>query len=145
MDAGDYSKKYLDDLKQLEAFWAAIREIQSRLEVDCKQISITAKWYDVLVILGARNSEPLNVGGLAREMGMKHHTAVQLAQRMECAGLITRTSDPVDPRRVLIQLTNTGRAKLEQIGQGPAVAQSIPEIVRKWIGGVPRKGDILAG
>jgi DNA-binding MarR family transcriptional regulator len=54
-----------------------------------------------------------SVGRLAERLRVRHNTAVELAQRLENAGLITRQPSPDDGRSVLLRLSTEGEAKLE--------------------------------
>jgi DNA-binding MarR family transcriptional regulator len=60
------------------------------------------------------------VGDLGLELGMDNGTLTPLLKRLEGAGLVTRTRDRRDERRVLIDLTKAGEALREE-------ACSIPE------------------
>lgn len=61
-------------------------------------------------LLEALRAEPsLTTGELARRMHVEVPTAVRMTQRMEAAGLLARTPDPDDRRRVRVSLTPDGR------------------------------------
>jgi DNA-binding MarR family transcriptional regulator len=59
----------------------------------------------------------MSIGALAEELVLKHHSAVELAGRLEQAGLVTRKSDPQDKRRVLLALTSLGDDRLTALAQ----------------------------
>src|SRR5688572_5509941 len=63
-----------------------------------------------LVILELLNGAPLSVGQLGARLDMDTGTITPLVKRLEAAGLVTRTRDPSDERRVLVDLTPQGRA-----------------------------------
>ena len=63
-----------------------------------------------LVILELLNGAPLSVGTLGARLDMDTGTITPLLKRLEAAGLVTRTRDPVDERRVMVDLTPRGRA-----------------------------------
>ena len=63
-----------------------------------------------LVILELRDGAPLTVGALGTRLGMDTGTITPLVKRLEGAGFVTRTRDPADERRVLVDLTSRGRA-----------------------------------
>ena len=73
-----------------------------------------------LVMLALYEDAPRNVGDLGHELGMDNGTLTPLLKRLEAAGLVTRTRDSADERRVLIDLTDAGRALREE-------ACSVPE------------------
>ncbi|MDC0714499.1 MarR family transcriptional regulator [Stigmatella sp. ncwal1] len=66
-----------------------------------------------LVMLALYESAPRTVGALGDELGMENGTLTPLLKRLEGAGLVTRTRDRQDERRVLIDLTAAGEALRE--------------------------------
>ena len=63
-----------------------------------------------LVILELLDGAPLSVGALGARLDMDTGTITPLLKRLDVAGLVTRTRDPADERRVLVDLTPRGRA-----------------------------------
>lgn len=63
-----------------------------------------------LVILTLLDDAPRFVGALGTRLGMDTGTITPLVKRLESAGFVTRTRDPADERRVLVDLTARGRA-----------------------------------
>jgi DNA-binding MarR family transcriptional regulator len=62
-----------------------------------------------LVILELLDGAPLSVGTLGGRLDMDTGTITPLVKRLEAAGLVTRTRDPNDERRVMVDLTPRGR------------------------------------
>lgn len=62
-----------------------------------------------LVIHELLNGAPLSVGTLGGHLDMDTGTITPLVKRLEAAGLVTRTRDRDDERRVLVDLTPRGR------------------------------------
>lgn len=62
-----------------------------------------------LVVLELLNGAPLSVGALGAQLDMDTGTITPLVKRLEAAGLVTRTRDASDERRVLVDLTLRGR------------------------------------
>src|SRR3954447_7138662 len=58
-----------------------------------------------LAMLALYEDAPRSVGDLGLVLGMETGTLTPLLKRLEAAGLVTRTRDSVDERRVLIDLT----------------------------------------
>ena len=54
------------------------------------------------------------MGELAERLQLRHHSAVELADRMEAQGLVLRRSVPEDKRVVCLRLTEQGEMYLEQ-------------------------------
>ena len=63
-----------------------------------------------LVTLELLNGSPRTVSELCERLDMETGTLTPLLKRLEAAGVITRTRDASDERRVLIDLTNLSRA-----------------------------------
>lgn len=88
-------------------------------------LGLTYLQYLVLVTLWTE--APLRVGQIGARLGLESNTLTPLLKRMAEAGLITRTRDPRDERRVEIALTDAGRA-LE------ARARDVPACVVRTLG-----------
>src|SRR3954454_14646879 len=67
-----------------------------------------------LVMLALYEDAPRTVGDLGLVLGMENGTLTPLLKRLETAGLVTRTRDSADERRVLIDLTEAGQALREK-------------------------------
>lgn len=63
-----------------------------------------------LVILALIDSAPQTVGALGACLEMDTGTITPLVKRLETAGMLTRRRDRSDERRVLVDLTDRGRA-----------------------------------
>ena len=62
-----------------------------------------------LVILELLDGAPLAVGALGARLGMDTGTITPLLKRLQASGMVTRTRDTADERRVLVDLTEQGR------------------------------------
>lgn len=72
------------------------------------KLGLTFPQYLVMLELFART--PRSVGELGAKLGMDTGTITPLLKRLEVAGLVTRTRDSKDERRVLIDLTSAANA-----------------------------------
>ena len=63
-----------------------------------------------LVVLELLDGAPLSVGVLGARLGMDTGTITPLVKRLETSGMASRTRDPGDERRVMVDLTPRGRA-----------------------------------
>ena len=63
-----------------------------------------------LVILELLDGAPLTVGSLGGRLDLDTGTNTPLVKRLEAAGFVTRTRDPADERRVMVDLTPRSRA-----------------------------------
>lgn len=73
-----------------------------------KPLGLTYPQYLVMLVLW--EDEPQTVGSLGARLYLDSGTLTPLLKRMEAAGLVSRTRDAEDERRVLIGLTERGRA-----------------------------------
>lgn len=62
-----------------------------------------------LVILELLDGAPLSVGALGARLGMDTGTITPLLKRLHAAGMVSRTRDLKDERRVVVDLTPKGR------------------------------------
>jgi len=87
-----------------------------------------------LVILDLLDGSPRTVGELGSRLGMETGTLTPLLKRLQAAGLVTRTRDAKDERRVLVDLTAASRAIESQVravnGQIKAACQLSEEGIR---------------
>jgi DNA-binding MarR family transcriptional regulator len=60
---------------------------------------------------------PVTVGGLAGWLGVRHHSAVGLVDRLAALKLVARKPDPTDRRRVRLALTPRADTKLATLSQ----------------------------
>jgi DNA-binding MarR family transcriptional regulator len=63
-----------------------------------------------LVVLELLDGAPVSVGVLGARLGMDTGTITPLVKRLEASGMVSRTRDPADERRVMVDLTARGRA-----------------------------------
>ena len=78
-------------------------------------------------MLACWQQAPCAVGDLGRTLYLDTGTLTPLLKRLEEQGLVTRTRDPDDQRRVVIELTDAGRTLRERAAKVPeALACKIP-------------------
>jgi MarR family transcriptional regulator, organic hydroperoxide resistance regulator len=68
-----------------------------------------------LVMLELYSSTPRSVGELGEKLDMDTGTITPRLKRLEVAGMVTRTRDPADERRVLIKLTEAAEALRDDV------------------------------
>ena len=69
----------------------------------------------LLAIKGFSTREPITVGELAERLCIRHHSAVELVDRLAQAGLVERLHDPSDRRRVRLRLTDAAEQHLAEL------------------------------
>src|SRR2546427_8905867 len=66
----------------------------------------------LLALRGLPGGADATIGALAARLGIRHHSAVELLDRMEARGLVRRARGLSDRRRVLVRLAPCGRGLL---------------------------------
>src|ERR1700692_4764601 len=92
-----------------------------------------------LLLLGIRGQEPgqeASIRTIAERLALRHHSTVELIDRMEAHGFVKRTRGREDRRQVLVSLQPRGEKLLEKV-----VAQGIVELRVRGRGG----GGVFAG
>jgi DNA-binding MarR family transcriptional regulator len=94
------------DYRQLADFRYAIRTFLEFSEQAARDAGITPQQHQALLaIRGMNELEGANIGLIAERLRVRHHTAVELVNRLATAKLVVRKEDPNDGRRVLVALT----------------------------------------
>jgi DNA-binding MarR family transcriptional regulator len=106
------------DYEMLARFRYELRRFQAFSEAAANSSGLTAQQHQALLaIRGFSSREPVSVGDLARYLLIRHHTAVELVDRMAKLKIINRSVDAADGRRVLVQLTAEGGQRLRRLSK----------------------------
>lgn len=101
------------DYAALAEFRYLVRCFLEFSETEAKQVGLTARQHQALLaIKGFGADAPVSVGTLAEKLRIRHHSAVELADRLVEGGLLTRSQDVADQRRVLLSLTPVAQQRL---------------------------------
>lgn len=104
------------DYRLLRAFRGELRTFLRWSEEAAHEAGLTPALHQLLLVLCGHPDRPgPTVGEVARELRVRHHSAVELAHRAEESGLIERHRDPDDHRQVRLRLTARGRERLEEL------------------------------
>jgi len=104
------------DFERLLEFRVTLRRFQRWSEDQAAAAGLTHVQHQLLVaIKGHPGGEPPTVGDLAGYLLLRPHSAVELVDRAELAGLVERTRDPADGRVVRVRLTPEGDQILHQL------------------------------
>jgi MarR family transcriptional regulator, organic hydroperoxide resistance regulator len=111
------------------------------------RLGVTYPQYLALLVLWERDG--ITVSDIGERLFLDSGTLTPLLKRLEAQGLVDRSRDPQDERRVVIRLTEAGRALKEQAAGIPAcilggTGCSVDEIV-KLAGEVKLLRQRLAG
>jgi len=104
------------EYRALAQFRAGLRHFLHFSEEAARDAGTTPAQHQLLLAIRgfAGPSAPV-VGDLADALQLRHHSAVELVDRAERAGLVVRTPDPDDLRRQHVALTPAGRRLLDQL------------------------------
>ena len=103
-----------DGMAAVTSLMRAHQIVLARVEATLKPLGVTFARYEVLMLLwfSKRGSLPMKVIGSRLQV---HPTSVTNAvDRLEDAGLVTRSTHPEDRRAMLVALTPTGRELAER-------------------------------
>jgi DNA-binding MarR family transcriptional regulator len=105
-----------EDLRALAEFRYTIRRFLQASERMALARGMTPRQHQVLLTVAGRPDgvEP-TIGFVADRLLLKHHSAVELVDRLVEAGLVAREQHPVDRRQVLVRLTEEGSRVLDDL------------------------------
>ena len=104
--------------------YTAARLVTGAYQPYFAQMGITYPQYLVLLVLWEQDKQP--VCDIANRLLLDTNTVTPLLQRMERAGLITRTRGKEDTRTRIVALTEQGKAMFDE-------AKRIPDCLRRDI------------
>jgi DNA-binding MarR family transcriptional regulator len=106
------------DYQALAWFRYQLRLFLAFSETAARKAGLTPQQHQALLaIKGFSGPEPATIGDLARFLLIRHHTAVELVNRMVKLGLLSRLMDDDDGRRVLVRLSKKGEQKLQALSR----------------------------
>jgi DNA-binding MarR family transcriptional regulator len=100
---------------EVEATMLAARALVaiSARSVTAVEDVVTPPQLRVLVMIASRG--PLNLGAVARGLGVHPSNATRACDRLVSAGLLDRRDDPADRRNLQLQLTEEGRGIVDEV------------------------------
>jgi len=138
----DFKKEISDDQSD-EAIFCALRRISNALMQHSREFAGRYKLSlaQVLCLRLLFSVGPLTSSELARRMYLSHGTITWMVDRLEAGGLVVRTRDDVDRRRVTVSVTERGRRTVENVplslqGKFSAELAALPPGRREAIAGV---------
>src|SRR5256884_3554645 len=136
------------DYEPLAELRYQIRLFMRRREEAARAAGIEPQQYLLLLQLkGLEDRGPTTVGALAERLQIRHHSAVELVDRLVERDMVARRRDSIDRREVSVTLRPAGEAVLRKLAlysmeelraRGPRRG----EAPRRWLpgGGRPRGG-----
>jgi len=95
------------DYRALAEFRRALRQFLHFSEEQARAAGLTPAQHQLLLAVRGAASPP-TIGDAADALQLRHHSTVELVDRAQAAGLVTRVPDKSDARRQLLRLTRKG-------------------------------------
>jgi len=128
------------DYQELAEFRYQLRHFLHFSEARAREHGIEPHQHQALLALkGLPAGTQPTIGELANRLALRHHTTVELVNRLEASGFVKRQPDPSDRRQILLHLTSQGTAKLRSLTvahrdelkvKGPELAKALRAILR---------------
>ena len=129
-----------DQYRELAEFRRQIRRFLHFSEVTAKEHGVEPQQHQLLLAVhGLPDGVKPTIGEIASRLFIRHHSAVELVNRLEHAGAIARHPGADDKREVWIRLTPAGRATLRKLAlahrtelerTGPELAATLKSILQ---------------
>lgn len=104
------------DYRSLAEFRFQIRRFQHFSEKAARKSGINPAQHQLLLALKGIPAETVpSIGHLAERLFLRHHSTVELVDRLERRGLVRREPGVTDRRQVLVRITSRGDRLLEQL------------------------------
>lgn len=102
-----------DGYRTLAEFRYLIRRFLEFSQAAARRGGLTPRQHQALLaVKGFPSPCHPTIGDLAERLGIRHHSAVELVNRLVEGGLMARTQDPADRRRVLLALSEAAELRL---------------------------------
>ena len=128
-----------EDYARLAAFRQGVREFLRFSEEAAERAGLSAQQYQAMLILRASEGARTSINDLARQLIIKHNSAVGLVDRLVKEGLARRATSGGDRRKVELELTARGRQILAKLAEthraelerfGPELKRLIADVLR---------------
>ncbi len=105
-----------EEYRQLADFRYRIRKFLQFSENACREHGLEPRQHQLLLaVKGLPEGIEPTVGELARRLLLKHHSTVELVDRMEKTGVVRRERNMQDAREVFVRLTSKGDSLLRSL------------------------------
>jgi DNA-binding MarR family transcriptional regulator len=104
-----------NEYRALARFRFALRTFLSFSADAARAVGVAPSQHQLLLAIRGHVGPPLSISAVADQLQVKLHSATELVARAEANGLVHRSTDPDDGRRVILQLTPRGGAILDEL------------------------------
>ena len=106
----------IEDYERLADFRFALRTFLHFSESAAKEAGLTPQQHQALLaIKGAQRRGDMNIAALSARMLLRHHSVVELVNRLETGGYVVRHADPFDARKVVLGLSRKADGVLKRL------------------------------
>ena len=129
-----------EQYRELAEFRRQIRRFLHFSEITAKEHGVEPQQHQLLLAVhGLPEDVKPTIGEIASRLFIRHHSAVELVNRLERTGAIARHPGTDDKREVLIRLAPAGRAILRKLAlahrdelerTGPELATALKTILK---------------
>ena len=130
----------LADYRALAEFRYQIRKFLHFSEGQARAYGLEPQQHQLLLAMrGLPAGKRATIGELAERLRLKHHSTVELVNRLEASGAVTRVKNQADGRTVIVQLTPAGAVLLRKLSlahrhelenTGPGLARALRAVMR---------------
>jgi DNA-binding MarR family transcriptional regulator len=105
--------------ERLAAIRLALRRFVSVTEANARRVGLAPQQHQALLSIkgGYPGQSAITIGELAAHLLIKHHSAVELTERLVRGGLVSREPSPADRRRIYLTITPKGDELLERLSE----------------------------
>jgi DNA-binding MarR family transcriptional regulator len=133
-----------EEYRALAEFRSQIRRFLAFSEEQSRTAGLEPQQHQLLLaVKGLPGGARATIGELAARLQLKHHSTVELVDRLEKAGYISRAAGDEDRRQVIVRLTASGARVLRKLSiehhqelevAGPRLAKALRSIARQHAG-----------
>ncbi|MCA9676370.1 MAG: winged helix-turn-helix transcriptional regulator [Kofleriaceae bacterium] len=127
------------DYASLARFRFILRKFLAFSAKQARAAGLEPRQHQLLLSLsGLPADTPPTIGTVAEQLLIRHHSAVELVDRMEKKGLVRRVAADRDRRAVLVRITPRGRSLLRRLAvahrdelreNGPALVAALERVL----------------
>lgn len=134
---------FTDDVAYIYRFAAVSRLLGARLDATCAAFGITRSQYEAMAVLRRHHPDPLSAQEIMQASMLSSGSVTAMVNQLIKAGLVRRTIDKADARRVQVSLTDRGRtliegALAERVTDNIALSRLLPARDRKQMNALMR-------
>lgn len=105
-----------EQFERLLEFRVSLRRFSAWSEGQAKSVGLTHRQHQLLLaVKGSSQEQAPTIGTVADLLLLRHHSTVELVDRVVALGLVLRRRDPADRRLVRLELTAEGEDRISRL------------------------------